>query len=498
MSLPEEAFPESAVLPDEQIKESSASAPAVGIDAAGEAPVTDEARALTPGADPPTGNSIPQPTPADASIETSPQDPLISATALDSGVHTNTEPELDVRFIAPTGTSNAILEPPAVSEEPAPSEGDNSQQLADADKDPGATGGEAGAQSEEPPALHPTIPEADKEANSAESKTGPDEPAGESLPILLKPGWKMELDVSGSWLKNTTDPYITACKQLHVVPVTFILQRLQSTAIIMPHHGLGPSGAEALARVLGNNNTLKELDLTNNAIEADFEGSADIADMLQFNNSLQTLILKGNYNLIGDLGAVALGAGVAGNDGLRDLNLAWNRIRHKGVAGFLAGLKDNAVITTLNLEASGIGDTGSSVASFLVRNSSIQVLNLRRTRLGDASLIPISKALEQNYSLRELDLSDNPWSNTGALPLFKSLLSSTSGMTKLFMRNIKLTKDIRPKIDELLTEKTDLDIVEMSEADEMIAEKEKRTGMGYASRGSKDEEVNIEISVREE
>ncbi|KAI8589716.1 hypothetical protein BDZ88DRAFT_126679 [Geranomyces variabilis] len=553
MSLPEEALPESVVLPDEPSNEPSVSAPAVGADERapnGEAPVTTEARALTPGVDPSAGITASQATPVAASIEISPQDPLISATALDSGVHANTEPELDVRFIAPTGTSNAVLEPPAVSQKPAPAEGDQSQQLAGPDADPREIGHTTGAQSEEPPDQQQATPEAEKEADSAESKAGPDEPVGELLPILLKPGWKMELDVSAILnKKNTTDPYITACKQLHIVPVTFILQRLQSTAIIMPHHGLGPSGAEALARVLGNNNTLKELDLTNNAIEAggaalgralqinrtlsvlnltgnrlNFEGSADIADMLQFNNSLQTLILKDNalgdkeaqlfaenlrqnsslqvldlsYNLIGDLGAIALGAGVGGNDGLRDLNLAWNRIRHKGVAGFLAGLKDNAVLTTLNLEASGIGDTGSSVASFLGRNSSIQVLNLRRTRLNDASLIPISKAVEQNYSLRELDLSDNPWSNTGALPLFKSLLNSTSGVTKLLMRNVKLTKDIRPKIDELLAEKTDLQIIEISEADEMIAEKEKRTGMGSASRGSKDEEGNIEISMREE
>ncbi|KAJ3151388.1 hypothetical protein HDU86_006088 [Geranomyces michiganensis] len=412
-----------------------------------------------------------------------PQDPLISAAALDSGVHANAEPELDVRFIAPTGTSNAIVEPPPIAPEPAEEDKPQQKDGLDTHADGSMFNHEAGMQADEG-ISEPQPSENDKDASAAESGAEPDEGSGEALPILLKPGWKMELDVSAILnRKNTTDPYITACKQLHLVPVTFILQRLQSTEIIMPHHGLGPSGAEALAKVLGNNSTLRELDLTNNAIEA---GGAALGRALQINRT---------HNKIGDLGAIALGAGVGGNDGLRELNLAWNCIRHKGVAGFLAGLKDNAVLTKLNLEASGIGDTGQSVASFLARNSSIQALNLRRTRLGDASLISISKALEQNYSIRELDLSDNPWSNNAALPLFKCLLNS-SGITKLLMRNIKLTKDIRPKIDELLAEKTDLEIIEVSEADELIAEKEKRTGYGL-SRGSKEDETSLETDREE-
>ncbi|TPX59954.1 hypothetical protein PhCBS80983_g02103 [Powellomyces hirtus] len=477
--------------------------------------------------------------PATALPEPVPQDPLRSVSALNGAAHTNSQPELDVRFIPPTGTSSIFPE--------AASADDDEQ------RDPGAAG--LNRQGSE---LIDAVPESadeteesldtvEEQDTSAESGTSTEVPEPDM--VLSKTGWEMNFDVSGIInRKNTTDPYITACKQLRIVPVNFILQRLQSSQLIMPHHGLGPNGAEALAKVLGNNNALLELDLRSNAIEEGgaalgralqinrtlvslnltgnklgFDASVDLADMLQFNGSLKTLILRDNklgdkeaqlfaeglrqnsslevldfsYNAIGDLGAITLGAGVGGNDTLKELNLGWNCIRHKGITGFLNGIKvvkhddlyrkkisnssssqDNGILNSLSLEASGVGDTGQSLASFIAKNSSLQALNLRRTRLSDASLLLIGRAIEQNYSLRELDLSDNTWSNAGALALFKGLMSSNSSMQKLLMRNIKLTKDIRPKIDELLMEKTDLQIIEMSEADEMIAEKEKRTGMG--------------------
>ncbi|KAI8919289.1 hypothetical protein DFJ77DRAFT_453704 [Powellomyces hirtus] len=414
--------------------------------------------------------------PATALPEPVPQDPLRSVSALNGAAHTNSQPELDVRFIPPTGTSS-------IFPEAAPADDDEQ-------RDPGAAG--PGRQGSE---LIDAVPESadeteesldtvEEQDTSAESGTSTEAPEPDM--VLSKTGWEMNFDVSGIInRKNTTDPYITACKQLRIVPVNFILQRLQSSQLIMPHHGLGPNGAEALAKVLGNNNTLLELDLRSNAIEEGgaalgralqinrtlvslnltgnklgFDASVDLADMLQFNGSLKTLILRDNklgdkeaqlfaeglrqnsslevfdlsYNAIGDLGAITLGAGVGGNDTLKELNLGWNCIRHKGITGFLNGIKDNGILNSLSLEASGVGDTGQSLASFIAKNSSLQALNLRRTRLSDASLLLIGRAIEQNYSLRELDLSDNTWSNAGALALFKGLMSSNSSMQKLLMR----------------------------------------------------------------
>ncbi|KNC97964.1 uncharacterized protein SPPG_06952 [Spizellomyces punctatus DAOM BR117] len=347
----------------------------------------------------------------------------------------------------------------------------------------------------------------------------------EEVEELADSGWETDLDVSDVLnRKNQQDLYTAACIALGIVPVSFIIDRLKGEEIVMPHHGLGPKGAHALAQVLEGNTTLKRIDLTNNWIESGgaylgrslqinralvylnltgnrlgYEGSHEIAEMLQFNASLKTLILKDNklgdreaqlfseglrqnsclqvldlsYNEIGDIGAIALGVGLVGNDALKELNLGWNQIRHRGIAGLLNGLKDNLILTHLNLESNGLGENGAAVASFLLKNNAIQVLNLRRTRCGDGAIGTIGKAIEQNYSLKEFDCSDNLWTDQGAQLLFKGLMNSSS-MRKLYMQNIKLTKDIRVKIDELKAEKPELAIIEMSEADMLIAAKEAR------------------------
>ncbi|TPX71536.1 hypothetical protein SpCBS45565_g01003 [Spizellomyces sp. 'palustris'] len=347
----------------------------------------------------------------------------------------------------------------------------------------------------------------------------------EEVEELADSGWETDLDVSDVLTrKNQQDPYTAACIALGIVPVSFIIDRLKEEEIVMPHHGLGPKGAHALAQVLEGNSTLKRIDLTNNWLEGGgaylgrslqinralvylnltgnrlgYEGSHEIAEMLQFNASLKTLVLKDNklsdreaqlfseglrqnsclqvldlsYNEIGDIGAIALGMGLGGNDAVKELNLGWNQIRHRGIAGLLNGLKDNLFLTHLNLESNGLGENGAAVASFLLKNNVIQVLNIRRTRCGDGAIGIIGKAIEQNYSLKEFDCSDNPWTDQGAQLLFKGLMNSSS-MRKLYMRNIKLTKDIRVKIDELKAEKPELAIIEMSEADMLIAAKEAR------------------------
>ncbi|KAI8820740.1 uncharacterized protein EV422DRAFT_529974 [Fimicolochytrium jonesii] len=414
--------------------------------------------------------------PAHSAPSAAPIDPLLSHEALSQGVHTNTAPEKDVRFLPPSTrlSLNSLLpkeESPAVANEE-----EKSKPLETSDAVGGVTGIVGGMV-----ASRETV---DAGVDAGVETESPIRPAEFEVEVP-KTGWEMDMDVSAILnRKNNTHPYIAACKQASVVPVSYILDRLDAAEIIMPHHGLGPKGAEAFAKVLGSNPTLKHLDLMYNGIEAGgaeigrslqinralttlvltgnrlgFDGSAEIADMLQFNSTLAVLILKENNigdkeaqlfaeglrhnsslhtldlsdNQIGDIGAIALGVGLSGNDSLRDLNLSWNHIRQRGIAGLLNGIKDNNMMTSLNLEANGIGDNGQAVAMFLSKNNIVQVLNLRRTRLSDAALAPIAKVLEQNYGIKELDISDNSWSHVAAPALFKALLNSTS-IEKLYMR----------------------------------------------------------------
>lgn len=44
--------------------------------------------------------------------------------------------------------------------------------------------------------------------------------------------------------------YLKACKLVGVVPVSYFIRNLDSTTMTLSHHGIGPSGCEALAIAL--------------------------------------------------------------------------------------------------------------------------------------------------------------------------------------------------------------------------------------------------------
>ncbi|KAJ3021324.1 UNVERIFIED_CONTAM: hypothetical protein HDU68_009687 [Siphonaria sp. JEL0065] len=312
--------------------------------------------------------------------------------------------------------------------------------------------------------------------------------------------------------KPIIDPYVNACRVLGIVPVSFFVEKVKQgdREIILKHRGLGPKGAQAIAAVLETNTSITHLDLSDNWIEQggatlgrslqinralvnldlsnnklSLQSGAEIAEMLAFNGTLKTLNLKGNsfgdkeatllaeglkqnssleaidlsYNHIGDLGANALGAGLIANDSLRELNMAWNEIRVRGATGFLNYLKDNSHITLLNLQDNGIGESGQPVSLFLAKSNSINILNVSRTRMNDASMILVAKGVEQNYSIKELDVSENPVGDLGMLALFKSILSSNC-IKRVILKHIKITKEARVKLEELKNEKPEVEIVE--------------------------------------
>ncbi|KAJ3209699.1 hypothetical protein HDU67_005993 [Dinochytrium kinnereticum] len=320
-----------------------------------------------------------------------------------------------------------------------------------------------------------------------------------------------DLEVEGVLKKKEQlDIYSTACKVLGIVPASDFLSLMNSAEVSIRHRGLGPKGAQAIAVVLESNSTITKLDLSSNWIESGgaylgrslqinrtlvtldlsdnklgLLGGADIAEMLGYNSTLRNLCLSGNtlgdkeavhlaeglrqnstlqvldvsHNTIGDMGAIALGAGLAGNDSLKELNLAWNHIRSRGIGGFLMHIKDNPVLSTLNLQNNGLGENGQAVGAYLLKTNAIVSLDLSRTRITDAALITIAKGLEQNYSIKDLDVSENPFGDQGAPAFFKAILSSNC-LRKIHLRSLKFTKETRAKLEELKAEKPEITFFE--------------------------------------
>lgn len=60
--------------------------------------------------------------------------------------------------------------------------------------------------------------------------------------------------------------YRDACSQLGIIPVSFVIEHITREEINIKHHGLGPSGAQAIAFALMRNTTTTTLNLRDCAI----------------------------------------------------------------------------------------------------------------------------------------------------------------------------------------------------------------------------------------
>ena len=60
--------------------------------------------------------------------------------------------------------------------------------------------------------------------------------------------------------------YRDACSQLGIIPVSFVLEHITREQIDIKHHGLGPTGARAIAFALMRNTTTTTLNLQDCAV----------------------------------------------------------------------------------------------------------------------------------------------------------------------------------------------------------------------------------------
>lgn len=80
-----------------------------------------------------------------------------------------------------------------------------------------------------------------------------------------------DTDLETEELREEFDPtgrkaYREACKQLGIVPVSFVLEHITDEELDIKHHGLGPSGAKAVASALMNNTTTTKINFCDCAV----------------------------------------------------------------------------------------------------------------------------------------------------------------------------------------------------------------------------------------
>jgi len=188
---------------------------------------------------------------------------------------------------------------------------------------------------------------------------------------------------------------------------------------------IGDRGAKCLGKALTINSTLQVLFLYDNKIG--YRGAAYLADALaiRINSTLKLLDLRNNK--IGDGGAKCLANTLAKNSALQKLSLSKNNIGHDGAECLANALATNSTLRDLCLFENNIGDRGAEcLANALATNSTLQRLYLRDSNVGDRGAECLANALVTNSTLQTLDMGSSKIGDDGAVDLANVLVTNST------------------------------------------------------------------------
>ena len=159
---------------------------------------------------------------------------------------------------------------------------------------------------------------------------------------------------------------------------------------------------------LNGNTGVKSLSFENSHVTN--EDAIIIGELIKGNKTLKDLNL--DSNVVGDVGAIGLAAGLALNTTLTNLSLRFNKkIGDQGMQELGAALKVHPALKKLDLWDNNIGPLGASgLAQGLRQNKVLTQLNLYKNKLGDKGatyLLNAFKARGNDQTLRSLDLRQN-------------------------------------------------------------------------------------------
>lgn len=238
-----------------------------------------------------------------------------------------------------------------------------------------------------------------------------------------------------------------------------------------------------MAKVLGKNSTLRELNLANNSINK--EGIQAISEAISENNVIRRLDLSGNgltdkdarilsdavenngslrylnlsYNKFGEASGQYFGSALGYNNGIVELNLSWNNIRRRGAQAIYKGMRYNDALEILNLSWNGFDDFGTEeLKEALKRNTSLLELNISNNRMSDVGLTNIAEGLDGNTTLESLDLSRNSGirCSSGAMIMIDFMKKKKCNLKTLKIIDVNLDYKVGDVIKECLENNDEL------------------------------------------
>jgi NLR family CARD domain-containing protein 3 len=195
---------------------------------------------------------------------------------------------------------------------------------------------------------------------------------------------------------------------------------------------LEEEGIKAICEALEQNKTLKELDISGAKYKSNIGGSAGakhVAKMLGVNGGLTSLDLsvnqlcgvgtdyRGQHGTYTAEGITAIADAMRVNGALTSVNLSGNQLGDKGWGAIFAAICGNKDSKIMSLDASyeKIGPAGGKLIAEALRTSvtgALTKLSLAQNQLEEEGTKAICEALEQNTTLKELDISGNGYGNS--------------------------------------------------------------------------------------
>ena len=184
------------------------------------------------------------------------------------------------------------------------------------------------------------------------------------------------------------------------------------------HNSIGQEGAIALAEVLKENKVLQKLDISTNSIGRG--GATALAEALTENKTLQWLNIR--FNCIGQMGAVVLAEMLKVNISIQWLNISNNSIRREGASALAEMLKENKILQQLIISSNSIGQGGATaLAEMLKENRTLQQLDISANSIDKGGATVLAEVIEENTTLQCLNISFNSIGQRGATALAEML-----------------------------------------------------------------------------
>jgi len=210
---------------------------------------------------------------------------------------------------------------------------------------------------------------------------------------------------------DTLKEFYCAHSNLYVdfEPLAKSLRDNSSIEIVnLKYDDLRPNDVKHLANALQHNKKLKRVFLRNNL--ARVKGAKALANSLKVNRRLEQLNLSANE--ITDEGAIAIAKSLEENNVLRKLFLRENRLSNAVAVAFANALTKNVALEFLDLEANKIQDAGAiALSEAMLVNDCLTDLNLRENLVGEEGALKLISSYRKSAKFRYLHLFENPLGN---------------------------------------------------------------------------------------